>query len=81
MNIKTFKIKYYLERKDPDYENKMHEVLLVYNNHSSHKSKETQKYLATLAEDRFVFVSTPTHASWLNMIESFFSNRLLTNVI
>ena len=79
MNIKPFKIKYYLERKDPDYENKMHEVLLVYNNHSSHKSKETQKYLATLAEDRFVF--TPTHVSWLNMIESFFSNRLLTNVI
>lgn len=184
MDIKPFKIKYYLERKDPDFENKMHEVLLVYkqvemqfddngdiiipddghlthtvsydekpgiqaisnkypdynptekngfvrrdyeymrrgtisllagldlltgeaiplvskthkssdfieflkildakypegdtirlilDNHSSHKSKETQKYLATLPEDRFVFVFTPTHASWLNMIESFFS--------
>lgn len=30
MNIKPFKIKYYLERKDPDFENKMHEVLIVY---------------------------------------------------
>ena len=30
MDLKPFKIKYYLERKDPDFENKMHEVLLVY---------------------------------------------------
>ena len=30
MDIKPFKIKYYLERKDPDFENKMHNVLLVY---------------------------------------------------
>lgn len=184
MDIKPFKIKYYLEKKDPDFENKMHEVLLVYkqvemqfdengsiivpetgpmthtlsydekpgiqaianknpdyapttengfvrrdyeyvrlgtlsllagidlltgeaiplvseshkssdfinflkklddkypegdtirlilDNHSAHTSKETRLYLATLPEDRFVFVFTPTHASWLNMIESFFS--------
>ena len=184
MDLKPFKIKYYLERKDPDFDNKMHEVLLVYkqvemqfddngeiiipddghlthtisydekpgiqaidnkypdhnptaengfvrrdyeyvrrgtlsllagidlltgeaipliskshkssdfieflkildakypegdtiqlilDNHSAHKSKETQQYLATLPEDRFVFVFTPTHASWLNIIESFFS--------
>lgn len=184
MDIKPFKIKYYLERKDPDFENKMHDVLLVYkqvemqfdengdiivpgdghmthtlsydekpgiqavankypdynptaengfvrrdyeyvrlgtlsllagidlltgeaiplvseshksadfiqflkmlnekypegdtirlilDNHSAHTSKETKLYLATLPEDRFVFVFTPTHASWLNMIESFFS--------
>ena len=184
MDIKPFKIKYYLERKDPDFENKMHDVLLVYkqvelqfddngniiipggghlthtvsydekpgiqaiankyadynptvengyvrrdyeyvrlgtlsllagidlltgeaiplvsqthkssdfieflkilnakypegdtirlilDNHSAHTSKETRRFLATLPEDRFVFVFTPTHASWLNMIESFFS--------
>ena len=30
MDIKPFKVKYYLERKDPDFENKMHDVLLVY---------------------------------------------------
>lgn len=184
MDVKPFKIKYYLERKDPDFEEKMHEVLLVYkqvelqfdenggiiipedghmthtlsydekpgiqavankyqdynpaagngfvrrdyeyvrlgtlsllagidlltgeaiplvsethkssdfveflkllnakypegdtirlilDNHSAHKSKETKLFLATLPEGRFVFVFTPTHASWLNMIESFFS--------
>lgn len=184
MDIKPFKIKYYLERKDPDFENKMHEVLLAYkqvemqfdengdiiipwdghithtisydekpgiqavankypdhnptegngflrrdyeyvrkgtlsllagidlltgeaiplvseshkssdfinflkildekypegdsirlilDNHSAHTSKETKQYLATLPDGRFVFVFTPTHASWLNMIESFFS--------
>lgn len=184
MDIKPFKIKYYLERKDPDFENKMHNILLVYkqvelqfdgdgniiipdgghlthtisydekpgiqaiankyadhnptekngyvrrdyeyvrlgtlsllagidlltgeaiplvsqthkssdfieflnildakypvgdtirlilDNHSAHTSKETRRFLATLPEDRFVFVFTPTHTSWLNMIESFFS--------
>ena len=172
MDIKPFKIKYYLERKDPDFENKMHDVLLVYkqvelqfdengkitipdnghlthtisydekpgiqaiankhtdynptvengyvrrdyeyvrlgtlsllagidlltgeaiplvsqthkssdfieflrildakypegdtirlilDNHSAHTSKETRRFLATLPEDRFVFVFTPTH--------------------
>lgn len=30
MDIKPFRIKYYLERKDPDFEDKMHDVLLVY---------------------------------------------------
>ncbi len=30
MDIKPFKIKYYLERKDPDFEEKMHDVLVVY---------------------------------------------------
>lgn len=48
-------------------------IRLILDNHSAHTSKETKLYLATLPEDRFVFVFTPTHASWLNMIESFFS--------
>ena len=30
MDIRPFRSKYYLERKDPDFENKMHEVLIVY---------------------------------------------------
>ena len=30
MDVKPFKIKYYLERKDPDFDKKMHDVLLVY---------------------------------------------------
>lgn len=29
-NIKPFKIKYYCEKRDPDFESKMHDVLLVY---------------------------------------------------
>ena len=29
-DIKAFKIKYYCEKRDPDFESKMHEVLLVY---------------------------------------------------
>ena len=48
-------------------------IRLILDNHSAHTSKETRKFLATLPEDRFVFVFTPTHTSWLNMIESFFS--------
>ena len=48
-------------------------IRLILDNHSAHTSKETRRYLAGLPEDRFVFVFTPTHTSWLNMIESFFS--------
>ena len=48
-------------------------IRLILDNHSAHTSKETRKFLATLPEDRFVFVFTPAHTSWLNMIESFFS--------
>ena len=29
-DMKPFKIKYYCEKRDPDFESKMHEVLLVY---------------------------------------------------
>lgn len=48
-------------------------IRIICDNHSAHKSKETKNYLATCPEGRFVFVFTPTHGSWLNMIESFFS--------
>ena len=48
-------------------------IRLILDNHSAHKSKETKRFLSTLPEGGFVFVFTPTHASWLNMIESFFS--------
>ena len=48
-------------------------IRIVCDNHSAHKSKETRNYLATRSEGRFVFVFTPKHGSWLNMIESFFS--------
>lgn len=48
-------------------------IRIICDNHSAHKSKEVQNYLATKPEGRFVFVFTPTHGSWLNLIESFFS--------
>ena len=48
-------------------------VRIICDNHSAHKSKEVQNYLAAKPEGRFVFVFTPKHASWLNLIESFFS--------
>ena len=161
--IKPFKIKFYCEKRDPDFESKMHEVLVVYkqvemqfdekpgiqaiantskdlrptgdngevyrdyeykrlgtvsllagidlltgeaiplvrdthkssdfidflkildkkypsqdtiriilDNHSAHTSKETKRFLATMPKDRFAFVFTPKHGSWLNMIEGFF---------
>ncbi len=37
------------------------------------KNEQVRNYLATRPEGRFVFVFTPTHGSWLNLIESFFS--------
>lgn len=46
-------------------------IRIILDNHSIHTSKETRKYLATVP-DRFEFVFTPTHGSWLNLIESFF---------
>ena len=45
---------------------------LILDNHSAHVSKETRAYLATVP-NRFEFVFTPKHASWLNLIETFFS--------
>lgn len=47
-------------------------VRLILDNHSAHTSKETQEYLNTVP-GRFEFVFTPTHGSWLNMVEGFFS--------
>lgn len=48
-------------------------IRIVLDNHSIHKSKKTQNYLSTVSEGRFEFVFTPTHGSWLNLIEGFFS--------
>ena len=47
-------------------------IRLILDNHSAHTSKETRGFLETMP-GRFVFVFTPTHGSWLNMIEGFFS--------
>ena len=40
-------------------------------------SQETRAYLATTA-NRFEFVFTPVHGSWLNLVESFFAKLTKT---
>ena len=47
-------------------------IVVILDNLKMHTSKETQKYLETVPH-RFQFVFTPKHASWMNIIESFFS--------
>jgi transposase len=48
-------------------------IRLILDNHSAHISKETKAWLATRPAGRFEFTFTPTHGSWLNLIEGFFS--------
>lgn len=50
---------------------------LILDNHSAHISKETRGYLATVP-NRFEFVFTPKHGSWLNLVESFFGKMAKT---
>jgi len=52
-------------------------IRMVLDNHSAHISRETRAYLATVP-NRFEFVFTPTHGSWLNLIESFFGKLAKT---
>ena len=52
-------------------------IRIVLDNHSSHISKETMAYLAT-RPNRFVYVHTPKHGSWLNLIEMAFSRMART---
>lgn len=47
-------------------------IRVILDNHSAHVSKETRAFLAT-RPNRFEFIFTPTHGSWLNLIETFFS--------
>lgn len=62
----------FLKMVDSKY-NKDLTINIILDNHSVHSSKETMKYLATIRKDRFNFIFTPKHASWLNLIECFFS--------
>lgn len=47
-------------------------IRIVLDNLKVHTSDETRRYLASVP-GRFEFVFTPTHGSWLNMVEGFFS--------
>jgi len=52
-------------------------IRIILDNHSAHISKETRTYLATVP-NRFEFIFTPKHGSWLNLIESFFAKMAHT---
>jgi transposase len=47
-------------------------IQIILDNHSAHTSKETRAYLQTVP-NRFQFIFTPVHGSWLNLVESFFA--------
>ncbi|MFC1525317.1 IS630 family transposase [Candidatus Latescibacterota bacterium] len=48
------------------------QIRVVLDNHSAHISKETRAWLAQ-HPNRFEYVHTPTHGSWLNLAECLFS--------
>jgi len=66
----------FLKDLDTYYPEKI-KIVVILDNLRMHTSKETQKYLTTVPQ-RFQFVFTPKHASWLNIIESFFSKMTRT---
>lgn len=46
-------------------------IQVILDNHTVHTCKKVKQFLATMP-GRFVFIFTPKHGSWLNMIEGFF---------
>jgi len=52
-------------------------IKIILDNHTIHTSAETRRYLSSVP-NRFEFVFTPKHGSWLNMIECFFSKMTRT---
>src|SRR5450759_2223342 len=50
---------------------------IILDNHSAHISKETQAFLAT-RPNRFQYVLTPKHGSWLNIVETLFGKMART---
>jgi transposase len=66
----------FLQKLDAAYP-EVQKIRLVLDNHSAHISKETRGYLETMPQ-RFVFVFTPKHGSWLNLIENQFSKMTRT---
>jgi len=61
----------FLKKLDASYPPEL-TLRLILDNHSVHTSKETRQYLDSMPERRFMFVFTPKHGSWLNLIEAFF---------
>jgi transposase len=48
-------------------------IEVILDNHSAPVSRETTSWLAVPPIGRFTFTFTPTHGSWLNLIEGSFS--------
>ena len=61
----------FLEKLDLEYP-KDWRIRIILDNHSAHISKETISALSKYP-NRFEFIFTPKHGSWLNLIEMFFS--------
>jgi transposase len=66
----------FLQKLDAYYPRRL-KIRLVPDNHSAHTSKETREFLSTMP-NRFEFVFTPKHGSWLNLIETFFGKMAHT---
>jgi len=52
-------------------------IRIILDNHSSHISKETMAYLIK-RPNRFNYVHTPKHGSWLNLVETLFGKMART---
>src|SRR5580698_1535273 len=52
-------------------------IRIILDNHSAHISKETQAFLS-LRPNRFQYVLTPKHGSWLNIVETLFGKMART---
>lgn len=52
-------------------------IRLIMDNHSAHISKETHAFLAS-RPNRFQYVLTPKHGSWLNIVETLFGKMART---
>jgi len=52
-------------------------IRIILDNHSAHISKETRTYLAS-RPNRFQYVLTPKHGSWLNIVETLFGKMART---
>ena len=61
----------FLKEIDKKYDQGL-KIHIILDNHSVHTSKKVMAFLAK-KPGRFNFTFTPKHASWLNLIESFFS--------
>lgn len=62
----------FLENLDSKYDASL-TINIILDNHSVHRSKAVLDYLTSKPKERFKFTFTPKHASWLNLVESFFS--------